>query len=82
MVRKSNNWVQVYTTSTEMDAYFIKGNLENEDIPARILSQVDTTRQFTVGGLAIVRIYVQKHHEEQAKEIIKEIESGENSLED
>lgn len=68
------NWVVVYTTSTDFEAQLIKGMLENAEIPARVLSQVDTTRQFTLGNLAIVKIYVQKSDVEFAKKLIKESE--------
>lgn len=74
---ENNDWVQVYSTNTEIDAELIKQNLENNDIPANILSQVDSTRQFTVGFLAIVKIFVEKENYDKAKEIIDAINNGE-----
>ncbi len=74
---ENNDWVQVYSTNTEIDAELIKQNLENNDIPANILSQVDSTRQFTVGFLAIVKIFVEKNNYDKAKEIIDAINNGE-----
>lgn len=74
-----DNWVVVYTTSTEFDTHLIKGMLDSNDIPARVLSQVDTTRQFTLGNLAIVKIFVQKSDYELAKKLIVENENKDDS---
>ena len=78
---ENNEWVLVYTTNTEIDAELIKQNLENNDIQASILSQVDSTRQFTVGFLAVVKIFVEEKNLDKAKEIINSIEKGEYSIE-
>lgn len=72
-------WVLVYTTNTLIDAEMFKANLEGADIPVQILSQVDTTRMFSIGELAIVKIFVQSPYYEQAKEIIEHIESNNDS---
>ncbi|MCB0701434.1 MAG: DUF2007 domain-containing protein [Candidatus Kapaibacterium sp.] len=68
---KNRDWVLVYTTSDEIEALLIKGMLENVEIAAQVLSQIDTTRQFNVGGLAIAKIYVLKEDYETAKELIE-----------
>lgn len=70
-------WVLVYTTSTLIDAEMFRANLEGANIPVQVLSQVDSTRMFSVGELAIVKIFVQSPYYEQAKEIINHIESNE-----
>ena len=54
----------------------LKGNLENAGIPVSILSQVDSTRMFTIGNLAIVKIFVPSPFYEEAAEIIKTIEKS------
>lgn len=74
---ENNDWVLVYTTNTEIDAELIKQNLENNGIKANILSQVDSTRQFTIGFLAVVKIFVEQENYNKAKEIITSIENGE-----
>lgn len=79
-MNETKDWVLVYETNTEINAEFIKQNLENHGIPSNILSQVDSTRQFTIGFLAIVKIYVQREDFEKAKEIIKNIDSGDLSI--
>lgn len=68
----NNEWKLVYTTSTEYDAYLVKGMLENEEIPCQILSQIDTTRQFNIGGLAIAKLYVLLSDYDAAKKLIAE----------
>ena len=72
--QNSSDWKLVYTTSTEYEAYLVKGMLENEEIEVRLLSQIDSTRQFTVGGLAIAKLYVLSSDYAIAKKLIEERE--------
>jgi hypothetical protein len=55
----------------------LKSNLESGGIPTQIVSQIDTTRMFTLGNLAIVKVYVPHPYYSDAKAIIDLIESGE-----
>ncbi len=75
-MNEEKDWVLIYETNTEINAEFIKQNLENNGIPTNILSQVDSTRQFTIGYLAIVKIYVLREDMYKASELINEIDSG------
>jgi hypothetical protein len=75
--KKSYPWVQVYTTNTLIDAEMFKQNLESARIPVNILSQIDSTRNFTLGELAIVKIFVPEPYYNHALEIIMEIERTE-----
>jgi len=68
-------WVVIFTTNTEIDALMYKANLESADIPVQVLSQVDTTRNFTLGDLAIVKILVPKEFADDALNIINAINS-------
>jgi len=52
------DWRIVRTVSTEIEARLIAGRLRSEQIPAFVLSQVDTTRNFTVGALAVAKVFV------------------------
>ena len=72
-------WLLIYTTNTLIDAEMFKANLESADIPVHILSQIDSTRQLTLGDLAIVKIFVPSIYESDAKAIIEQIESGVNN---
>ncbi len=67
-------WVLVYTTNTMMEAVTLKAYLEGADIPVHIHSQIDTTRQFTVGALAIVKIYVRSSDFDEASAIVRDME--------
>jgi hypothetical protein len=70
-------WVNVYTTNTELDANMYKANLEGAGIPAQVLLQVDSMRQLTLGDLAIAKIFVPSEQVVEAQEIIKAIENNE-----
>ncbi len=66
-------WKLVYTTSTDFEAHHIKANLQGAEIPCEILSQVDTTRMFNMGELAIVKLFVPEDKYDDALEIIEYI---------
>ena len=68
------NWKLVYTCSTDIEAHHIKNNLEGADIPCQILSQVDSTRMFNLGELAIVKLFVPENSFDDAKAIIDDIQ--------
>lgn len=70
------NWKLVYTCSTDIEAHHIKNNLEGAEIPCQILSQVDSTRMFNVGELAIVKLFVPEEFIEDAKIIISDIQDN------
>ncbi len=63
-------WVIVRTVTTEIEARLIAGRLRAEGVPAFVLSQVDTTRNFTVGGLAVAKVFVPKTLREEAEQIL------------
>lgn len=70
------NWKLVYTCSTDIEAHHIKNNLEGAEIPCQILSQVDSTRMFNVGELAIVKLFVPEEFIDDAKIIISDIQDN------
>jgi hypothetical protein len=72
----SIEWVQVFTTSTQLEADMLKANLQSADIPVQLLSQVDSSRQLTVGGLAIVKVFVPASDIDDARAIIDDIQQG------
>ncbi len=51
-------WAIVRTVNTVVEAEIIAGRLRVEGIPAIVLSQVDSTRNLTVGALAIAKVFV------------------------
>ncbi len=78
---KFENWKLVYTTNMPMDAEHYKANLEGANIPVQILSQFDSSRMITVGDFAVVKIFVPEEYYDDAKQIIDDINSGNNEHE-
>ncbi len=72
-------WAICYTTSDIVDATYIQAMLEGGNIPVQILSQIDTTRMFTIGELAIIKIMVPIPYIDEANELVKSIEDDNNS---
>lgn len=67
---ESGPWTIVRTVSTVIEAELMAGRLRNEGVPAIVLSQVDSTRNLTVGGLAIARVYVRGRDHAEADRIL------------
>jgi hypothetical protein len=63
-------WTIVRTVSTVIEAELMAGRLRNEGFPAIVLSQVDSTRNLTVGGLAIAHVYVRGIDHSEADRIL------------
>ena len=63
-------WALVYTTNSEYDAILMKGLLESNEIPAQVLSQVDSSRGLTVGGLAVAKLYVPTEFAIEAEKLV------------
>lgn len=76
------DWKLVYTCNTELEAHHLKGNLIGAEIDCEILSQVDSTRQFTLGELAIVKLYVREEDFEDARKIIEDIVNNDANIND
>jgi hypothetical protein len=73
------DWQVAYTTNNIMDATMYKSMLEGAEIPVSILSQIDSTRMFTVGDLAIVKIMVPRQFLKEAKQVIDDINNSEEN---
>jgi hypothetical protein len=63
-------WKIARTVSTEIEARIIAGRLIANNIPAFVLSQVDSTRGFTVGALAVAKVFVPESLLDEAKAIL------------
>ncbi len=75
-------WALVYTTNTETDALVIEGMLLANEIPAQVLSQVDSTRPFGLGGLSIAKVYVPSDYAVEAEHLIAETLSKNNDADE
>jgi len=76
-INQNTKWAVCYTTNDIMEATHYKAMIEGENIPAEILSQIDTTRMFTIGDLAIVKLMVPSPFLDEAKEIIESLNKDE-----
>ncbi|MDB5035509.1 MAG: hypothetical protein JWQ98_2750 [Chlorobi bacterium] len=64
------DWVIVRTVNTEIQATLIAGRLRAHNIPAFVISQVDSSRGFTIGALAVAKVYVPDTRLAEATEIL------------
>src|SRR4051812_36610245 len=53
-----SEWKIARTVTTAIEATLIAGRLRGYGIPAVVVSQVDSTRGFTVGALAVAKVFV------------------------
>ena len=72
------SWVLVYTTNTEVDAQLMSGLLESEEVPTQVVSQIDSSRALTIGGLAVAKVYVPIEFAVQAEQLIQQTKSAED----
>lgn len=78
---KFDNWVCVLERGTEYEVQLTKNYLENEEIPASILSKKDSSLTMTIGEMSMVYLYVPKEFEKQAKIAIREFQDNSTSEE-
>jgi hypothetical protein len=69
VVNEEIHWEIVRTVSTEIEATLIAGRLRAHGIPAFVLSQVDSTRGFTIGALAVAKVFVPESSLDEAKQL-------------
>ena len=74
------DWLVAYTTNNIIDATMYKSLLEGAEIPVSILSQIDSTRMFTIGDLAVVKIMVPRQYLKEAQQVIEDINSSESFI--
>lgn len=66
--------VVVYTTQGTIRAEMVKGRLESAGIPAMVkFESAGRTLGIIVDGLGKAEVLVAKEHEQQAREVLKEI---------
>jgi hypothetical protein len=68
---EEENWTIIRTVGTVFEAELIAGRLRSFGIPAVVLSQVDSTRNFTVGALAVAKVFVPDRSFDEAEEIMR-----------
>lgn len=65
-------WAVIRVVNTAIEAELMAGRLRSHGIPAIVLSQVDSTRNFTVGELAIAKVFVPSFHAVEAENILSQ----------
>jgi hypothetical protein len=65
------HWSVLRTFSTEFEARLVAGRLLAHGVPACVLSQVDSTRNFTVGALAVAKVFVPDAVREEAESVLR-----------
>jgi RNA polymerase subunit RPABC4/transcription elongation factor Spt4 len=63
-------WAQVYTTTDDVEAQLIRGNLEAEGVDAEVLSQKDHMLTVDLGDLSQIRLLVPAYQYGQAKTVL------------
>ncbi|MFQ5793553.1 MAG: putative signal transducing protein [Candidatus Bipolaricaulia bacterium] len=67
-------FVTIYTTSSDIEARMIEDLLNDHDIPSRLISNIThSVFEFTIGGLAEIRIAVPIQDEVRARELLHEV---------
>lgn len=69
-----SNWVCVMEGSTELEVTPVKNYLSNLDIPSNILTKRDSSFSLSVGDMALVYLYVPKEYEQEARQVLKEMD--------
>lgn len=70
--RTYQDWIAVFTTSTDYEADLVRDRLDAAGIAAVVLTQRDHSFNLNVGDMAPVRVMVRPEDEAAAKEVINE----------
>lgn len=70
--KKYDEWIAVYTSSTDYEADLVRDRLDNADIPAVVLTQRDHAFNVNVGDLSPVHVMVPPEHEATAQRVLEE----------
>lgn len=73
-------WEVIAELGTEWEAELLCGKLRSCGIPAQVLSQRDSTRMFTVGGLAVVKLFVPAAYAQMARRVLEEAGDGREEI--
>ena len=64
------NWIPVFSTSTDYEADLVRDRLDDAGIPAVVLTQRDHAFNLTVGDLAEVNVLVQPNRVAEAQALL------------
>lgn len=75
---KFEDWVCVLERGTEYEIQMAQNYLSNLDIPSNVLSKRDSSYNLNIGEMSMVYLYVPKDFEEEAREVLAELEHSES----
>jgi hypothetical protein len=74
-------WVSVFECGTDFEADLVRDRLDEQQIPAVVLTQRDHVFNVNVGDLSTVHVMVQPEHEEAARRVVGEAPASDAELE-
>lgn len=75
------NWVSIFSTGTDYEADLVRDRLDDNGIPAVVLTQRDHAFNLTVGDLASVHVMVQPQHVQDARAVLDQVPLTDEELE-
>lgn len=79
--RRYQDWVSVWQAGTDYEADLVRDRLDDNGIPAVVLTQRDHAFNLNVGDLAAVHVMVRPAQEEEARAILAEAPLTDEELE-
>ena len=68
--RTYEGWISVFECSTDFEADLVRDRLDEDDVPAVVLTQRDHSFNLNVGDLAPVHVMVKPEDESRARELL------------
>ena len=79
--RTYEGWISVFESSTDFEADLVRDRLDEEDIPAVVLTQRDHSFNLNVGDLAPVHVMVKPQDEGRARDLLAQAPLSDEELE-
>jgi hypothetical protein len=73
-------WVSVFECGTDFEADLVRDRLDEQEIPAVVLTQRDHVFHLNVGDLSTVHVMVPPEHEEAARRVVTEVPATDAEL--
>ena len=75
-------WVSVFECGTDFEADLVRDRLDEQEVPAVVLTQRDHVFNVNIGDLSTVHVMVPPEHEAAARRIVAESPATDRELED
>ncbi len=72
---EQEDWEVVFTSAQDYEAEMVRSRLEEDGIPARVLSKADHALGINVGDLAVVQVLVHPDDVDDALAVVKQSDS-------